>query len=701
MTRYGLDSRRSKGEGRERAPGPPLNLPLRRVGLRFCTGIAFSAVALGSFVLSFALLAQVKITGGFKYPWYEKPGPDRPNRLVTFITGTEAEMLANDVSLVKQMRLEHYPEDGITNLIATAPECLLDAANRTASSTNRIELRTASGLFIEGQGFFCDLTNFNFVISNRVRTLIQQDLTNRLAAPSRAGVGAFPSGQATPAPGSNSLTTIFADHFDLNYASNLITYTGSVRVDNVQLDLSCATLTIQRSTNGAIQRMVAERDVNIVRKLDRSRATGGLAVYTANQENESVELTRDARWEDGQRHGTAEIFIFDLNNNTLRAERNAAMTLPRSEIAQPGWLQGQSAPAAPAKIGAAGTNQFVEITSEVMTIDLPATNRPARTIVARTNVVILSPADQSRAVGELAVYREATSVLELSGNAAWQAGPRQVRGQTLLFDGAKQSFLARQQAYLKLPLASLGAQSFLSAQPLEASTTKSMPPQFLEVSADECEYLSDRLTFRERVRGRFLEADVARGTLDCGFLALHFHSNQVESAVAHEAVRVEQLPWGSAKDRRLARKLDCECLTVQLLTNGQVDRIVAETNVVATQTEWRPGAPGPIQTRLTAGIVTTDFFVHTNQVRQVVAERNVTIVQEHRRAQGDRAVYNGTNNVVELTGHPTAELPEGKITQADVLLWDRAQNKLSGQKLKAQGTLPAAATNRTDLPPPK
>ncbi len=151
MARHRLDWRKSKGEGRERAPRPSLNLSLRRMRPRFCVDIAFSAVVLGLLVLSFTSLAQVKITGGFKYPWYEKPGPDHPNRLVTLITGTDAELLPNDISLVKQMRLEHYPEDGITNLIATAPECLLDAANRTASSTNRIELRTASGLFIEGQ----------------------------------------------------------------------------------------------------------------------------------------------------------------------------------------------------------------------------------------------------------------------------------------------------------------------------------------------------------------------------------------------------------------------------------------------------------------------------------------------------------------------------------------------------------------------
>jgi hypothetical protein len=36
MTRRRLDRRRSKGEGRERAPRPSLNLALRRMRLLFC-----------------------------------------------------------------------------------------------------------------------------------------------------------------------------------------------------------------------------------------------------------------------------------------------------------------------------------------------------------------------------------------------------------------------------------------------------------------------------------------------------------------------------------------------------------------------------------------------------------------------------------------------------------------------------------------
>ena len=36
MARHRLDWRKSKGEGRERAPRPPLNLALRRMRLLFC-----------------------------------------------------------------------------------------------------------------------------------------------------------------------------------------------------------------------------------------------------------------------------------------------------------------------------------------------------------------------------------------------------------------------------------------------------------------------------------------------------------------------------------------------------------------------------------------------------------------------------------------------------------------------------------------
>jgi lipopolysaccharide assembly outer membrane protein LptD (OstA) len=179
---------------------------------------------------------------------------------------------------------------------------------------------------------------------------------------------------------------------------------------------------------------------------------------------------------------------------------------------------------------------------------------------------------------------------------------------------------------------------------------------------------------------------------------LKFSSNQVRSAVARENVKVEQFPFPNAEGRSAGKKLACQFLALTLSARGQLERVLAEKKVTAEQNEWSPKTPKPVQSRLAAESVTADFFPQTNQVRQITAERNVVIVQENRRAQGERAVYNATNNVLELTGHPTAELPEGKITEADVLIWDRAQNKLSGRRIRAEGTAPVP---RSDLPPAK
>jgi len=116
----------------------------------------------------------------FKFPDFFEPVPGQPrtNRLRTLITGAEAEPHLSGIVYVKEMRIERYQEDGRTNLIATAPTCVVDANQRVVSSTGRLEVVTANGqLFLEGnRGFYCQLTNFNLIVSNQVRTVIRQDL---------------------------------------------------------------------------------------------------------------------------------------------------------------------------------------------------------------------------------------------------------------------------------------------------------------------------------------------------------------------------------------------------------------------------------------------------------------------------------------------------------------------------------------------
>src|SRR5205823_11252889 len=120
-----------------------------------------------------------------------------------------------------------------------------------------------------------------------------------------------------------------------------------------------------------------------------------------------------------------------------------------------------------------------------------------------------------------------------------------------------------------------------------------------------------------------------------------------------------------------------------------------QTNVVARQTETRRGRPQPIETQLTAGNASIHFFLHTNQVRDIVAEHDVSVVQDTQSAHGQKAVYTATNDVLELSGHPTIQTPLVRMTKAEVLIWDRAHNtiKAKGPKVVGEGEVPGRGTN--------
>lgn len=145
-----------------------------------CVALAFAA----ALCFAPALRAQIGRLGkvkDFKFPdFYEAQGTGRnqTNRLKSLLTGAEAQPQFSGLVFVKQMRLENYLLDGQTNLIATAPECTVDTGQRAVFSTGQLQLATANGqFFIEGnEGFHCRLTNFNLFISNRVRTVIRQEL---------------------------------------------------------------------------------------------------------------------------------------------------------------------------------------------------------------------------------------------------------------------------------------------------------------------------------------------------------------------------------------------------------------------------------------------------------------------------------------------------------------------------------------------
>ena len=119
-----------------------------------------------------------------KFPeFYENPmtGKSQTNKLKGLLMGSEGQYLSNELFLVTQMRLEHYQPDGRTNVVANAPQCFFDNEARIAWSTGRLEVIGINGglRIIGNEGFQVQMTNSSLIVSNRVRTVLRQESTNR------------------------------------------------------------------------------------------------------------------------------------------------------------------------------------------------------------------------------------------------------------------------------------------------------------------------------------------------------------------------------------------------------------------------------------------------------------------------------------------------------------------------------------------
>jgi lipopolysaccharide export system protein LptA len=309
--------------------------------------------------------------------------------------------------------------------------------------------------------------------------------------------------------------------------------------------------------------------------------------------------------------------------------------------------------------------------------------------------------DKSRATADRGVFDERTGLMELRGNAEWQAGDRMARAEVLQYDRTNKVFTAHTNAYLKVATADLGNRAGSNLPAMKAGSWAL--PDFIEVFAKDYTYSTNLLVFRGDVRGKFLDGKVARGTIECGFLGLQF-SNQLQAALATEKVTLEQFPFATSSGK-VARRMQCEQLQIKMSPNGSVERIVALTNVLSHQDQWRTNLNVPVRSRFGAEFVTADFFPRTNQIRKAVADRDVWLSQEQPRGpgdptiitnylvRGDRAVFTGTNNIAELTGHPTAYTPRGSITNAEVLIWDRTKNVFMGRQVQGRGEVQGAPTN--------
>jgi hypothetical protein len=99
------------------------------------------------------------------------------------MSGAEAQPQPGGLLAIKQLKLEMFNTNGVTQAVVEAPECVyesLNGTNGTASSPGHLQIRTGDGnLQIDGEGFLWRQTNQWLTISNHVQTVIQGALESK------------------------------------------------------------------------------------------------------------------------------------------------------------------------------------------------------------------------------------------------------------------------------------------------------------------------------------------------------------------------------------------------------------------------------------------------------------------------------------------------------------------------------------------
>jgi len=132
-----------------------------------------------------------------------------------------------------------------------------------------------------------------------------------------------------------------------------------------------------------------------------------------------------------------------------------------------------------------------------MTLTLAGTNE-LQTMIAEHQVIIGQEDKEFRA--ERAEYTGTNSLLELTGDPHWQAGPREGNGDRIRVNLAHDEMLVRGNAFMKLPATELGQPAFGSPGPPRPGKPQGATNQFAEITSEEYFLTADSGLFHHDVR---------------------------------------------------------------------------------------------------------------------------------------------------------------------------------------------------------
>lgn len=167
-------------------------------------------------------------------------------------------------------------------------------------------------------------------------------------------LGCAGSALAQDAASASQVVKVKSESFEFSQQSGVAIWSGNVRVEDPQMNLTCAVLTGKSAPDtskdkntpigtpkdaprtpgdalnvpilgGKIESLVAEKSVVIINKRDKTRATGEKAVFNAAAD--TVELTGDPSLETPQGKMWADLIVLDRANGRLRGIGNFRMEI--------------------------------------------------------------------------------------------------------------------------------------------------------------------------------------------------------------------------------------------------------------------------------------------------------------------------------------------------------------------------------------
>ena len=555
------------------------------------------------------------------------------------VTGAEGRPQADNKVLLTGVKLETFRVNGDKEMIVEAPECIFDDKARTAGSAGKLILRSGDGkLRVEGDGFGCQLANKTLIISNNIRAVIQRPNTNANAAP----------------------LVITSRWLEFNAEKRLAIFHDDVRGDDPDFAFTCGSLAVSATTNQSGFDLIEARDSLVVTgKTGVRRASAERGIYRSAEE--SIELIGNATWDVDGKSGRANRVTGLRKDESIQAEGNVAMKLPRGAMGAATGLLSSSNKLSQSSIVDVFADKFQwrsnVVTGTVITGSgsvriVDATNRVSfscdtleakqamnssgdDTAVATGNVKVERAGANVQA--ERADYSKRAGAVVFTGNPHWKQ--EQIEGSaeqvTFKTSSEEMEIVADRNVAVRITIPTKGGSSPLAF--LSKGATNQTTP-VVDVT-------SERLNVTQR------------------------------QALFLGKVNANQSPRTGSEMRLRSDMLE----VLFMAQSNRLDAITATGNVL-----YEMGAKGitngpTAYSKLTCRSLTAKADQGTGEPNELVADGDVRFEQPGSEARGNRVVYNRIADVVKLIGDPPIiETPQLIYTGGREVEWDNRNHKVIG-----------------------